>query len=81
MITFSTGESLNIHTGVVALGKRAVVIIPLLLVEWFTRDKEHALGGVVKIKRAWIRYPIYYALFLMVACRQHDTTGFVYFQF
>jgi D-alanyl-lipoteichoic acid acyltransferase DltB (MBOAT superfamily) len=51
--------------------------------EWFARDKEHALALVSKIRPAWGRMLVYYALLVVMLAwmSQAPDSGFVYFQF
>jgi alginate O-acetyltransferase complex protein AlgI len=53
----------------------------MLLVEWFARDRDHALEGVGVIKSGWLRMALYVALTLSVILASGQDVGFVYFQF
>ena len=57
-----------------------VMIIVLLSVEWFGRDKEHALSGL-GIKQKWVRYIFYYVLLFLVLVYKGAEQQFIYFQF
>lgn len=57
------------------------LILIMLIVEWLQRDKEHGLE-ISTIKRKWLRWVIYYAVFLMIiGFNPADTSNFIYFQF
>jgi len=66
------------HT--VGLSKIVSLILLMLLVEWIQRDKQHALD-ISKIKSHFIKWPIYYALILIILEFGANSKSFIYFQF
>ena len=55
-------------------------VIPVLLVEWVQRDKEHALQ--IENLRRPVRWFIYYAVALVIFMfRATGSASFIYFQF
>ncbi|KAA6321898.1 hypothetical protein EZS27_028502, partial [termite gut metagenome] len=62
-------------------GRSSIVyIIILLTVEWFQRDKQHALQ-IDKIHHKYIRWSIYYILAIIILSLTGQQTDFIYFQF
>ena len=58
-----------------------VVIVVMLLFEWFTRDRLHGLE-ITKIPYRWIRWSIYLLMLLVLFFAiKTETPQFIYFQF
>ena len=58
-----------------------VVIVVMLLFEWFTRDRLHGLE-ITKIPYRWIRWSIYLLILLVLFFAiKTETPQFIYFQF
>lgn len=53
----------------------------MLLAEWFARDRDHGLAGVVSLMSGRLRMALYVALTLSVVLASGQDVGFVYFQF
>ena len=56
-----------------------ILIIVMLLVEWFQRNKQHGLE--IKIQQWYIRYALYIALISMIIYFRGSAQTFIYFQF
>ncbi len=62
-------------------GNLIIILLIFIFVEWFQRDKQHALQfDNVKIP-AFIRWGIYYAIILMIFGLGGNKQEFIYFQF
>jgi len=57
-----------------------VMILVLLCVEWFGKDKEHALSDV-GIRQRWVRYLFYYFILFCILVYKGAEHQFIYFQF
>lgn len=65
-------------------GKRAFCfVLILLLIEWFQRDKQHALElSTTKLFRyRFVRWVVYYAIIMMIVLYSGGDQTFIYFQF
>jgi D-alanyl-lipoteichoic acid acyltransferase DltB (MBOAT superfamily) len=65
-------------------GKTCLLLgIFLFLVEWFQRDKQHALQfpGIKPFKYRVVRWTIYYVIIILMAKFTGDSQTFIYFQF
>ena len=57
-----------------------IMILVLLCIEWFGRDKEHALSNF-GIKQKWLRYAFYYFILFCILFYKGTEQQFIYFQF
>lgn len=65
-----------------AYGKSAIVwVIILFVLEWFQRDKPHALAIDGIVRNRWARILIYYVFVLIIVMFQGTTEQFIYFRF
>lgn len=65
-------------------GKKAMMIcISFLLIEWYQRDKQHALQleGIKLFRYRYIRYIIYYVILALLYYNSSNGQTFIYFQF
>lgn len=55
----------------------------LLGIEWFQRNKQHALQfpEIKPFKYRWVRWTIYYVLIVLIAQNANNEQTFIYFQF
>ncbi|MCE7995961.1 MAG: MBOAT family protein [Roseivirga sp.] len=58
-----------------------IFLIILILMEWFNRDKEHAMEWTDSKTPRWVRWGIYYAIIAMMFLFGGETQEFIYFQF
>lgn len=57
-----------------------IMILVLLCIEWFGRDKEYALS-CLGIRQKWIRYALYYFILFCILVYSGAEQQFIYFQF
>lgn len=63
-------------------GKSAIVwVIILFVLEWFQRNKPHALAIEDTVRNRWARMLIYYVFVLVIVMFQGTTEQFIYFRF
>jgi D-alanyl-lipoteichoic acid acyltransferase DltB (MBOAT superfamily) len=64
-------------------GKTLLFCLILLLIEWFQRDKEHALQFPNKspFNYRFVRWTVYYSLILSIMILAGSSQTFIYFQF
>jgi alginate O-acetyltransferase complex protein AlgI len=53
----------------------------MLLTEWFARERDHGLAGLVEAGSGRLRMAVYVVLTLFVVVASGEDVGFVYFQF
>ncbi len=58
-----------------------ILIITMLLVEWFQRNKQHGLEVTDAHKYKWLRVVFYYILILFIISNAGTEHTFIYFQF
>ena len=80
-----SGSLFSLDIGEYSVGRIKVLlsvlmIITILIVEWFGRDKEHALFEL-GIKQKWVRYLFYYFILFLILVYKGSEQQFIYFQF
>lgn len=58
-----------------------ILVIILILVEWFSRDKEYGLQNVKLLKPRALRWIIYYTIIITIYFMHGVKQQFIYFQF
>lgn len=58
-----------------------IFLFMMILMEWFQRDKEHALEWTNTRIPGWVRWSVYYAIIAMMFIFGGETQEFIYFQF
>jgi D-alanyl-lipoteichoic acid acyltransferase DltB (MBOAT superfamily) len=81
---FST-SMFSINIGEYEVGKSKlllsfIMILVLIVVEWFGKNEEHALRNF-GIKQKWLRYLFYYFLLFCILVYKGSEQQFIYFQF
>ncbi len=56
-----------------------IFIMVMLVVEWIQRNKEHGLQ--MNINNWFLRYAVYFAIFMSIILRYNSSVTFIYFQF
>lgn len=72
------------NSGIQVMNSKCVIAILIILasmvIEWLQREKNHTLA-IEFIHKKWMRYAIYYILFIMIILLAGSEQPFIYFQF
>jgi len=60
--------------------KTSIAILAMLLIEWFSRQKDYAFG-MSSIPSPWVRLFLYYVLVFIILINFGNQQTFIYFQF
>ena len=78
IFSFTSWKSVDLHLTYKVPTILAIVLC--FLVEWINRKRAHSFE-FTWIKYAWIRIPLYYAIFAMIVLYSGQNHTFIYFQF